>query len=110
MFDCFLQTNIILDYSPVQLMKSMKNDVEIKGMKSANVCVISVCIRRPVQADFCSFSSTNTRSILINYYFIKYTYNEGMQFSSTGHHAFRIYYLLRNSFKFLWTGRPWGSF
>jgi len=30
-------TNILLDYSPVQLMKSIKNDVEIKGMKKANL-------------------------------------------------------------------------
>ena len=50
MLDCVLQTNILLDYSPVQLMKSIKNDVEIKGMKKANVCLTLFSIRRPVQA------------------------------------------------------------
>ena len=32
-----LQTQILLDYSPVQLMKAVKNAVEIEGMKIANV-------------------------------------------------------------------------
>ena len=39
----FLQTQILLDYSPVQLMKAMKNSVEMEGMKQANVSIKTFC-------------------------------------------------------------------
>ena len=43
-FISFVQDKLFLDYTPVALMKAKKNDVEMKGMRNANVRQLQVAL------------------------------------------------------------------